>query len=483
MKMKRIAPLFLVLFLCGEISAQNIVLEQASPMPLFQDADVGAMAFADIDNDGDQDLLITGKGGPIKTSLYQNDGNGNFTELTGTPFLNVFGGTVEFEDVDNDGDQDVFITGSTSAPARTAHLYLNDGAGNFTLLADTPFEPSESGDCIFVDVDGDDDQDLIMTGYDASADGFSSLYLNDGSGIFTEVVPSPFEALKSSAVASINIDNDDDQDLIFAGENDNGEASSLLYTNDGTGNFSLVSNSSFTNMTSGDIAIGDPDNDGDQDILMSGQTADGSIESILYVNDGTGSFTELTGTPFPGTHVGPSSFADFDNDGDMDVLLVGSGPGGLIDNSIIANIYENQGSNSFILADSLIGAYLSSSAIADVDGDDDLDLVIGGTSTGFPVRGTRMYLNKSAIASSIRDDKDVVEVLLYPNPSHGQFTVQFREVQQARINIYRATGERVYSQEITHLTTTPIELNQAAGLYLLVIQTKDGIVRRKLILE
>ncbi len=111
----------------------------------FQNADVGAMAFADVDKDGDKDVLVIGKGGPIKTTLYLNNGSGSFTALANPSLVNVYDGDVKFLDADNDSDLDVFITGSTSSPSNTANLYLNNGSGIYTLSTGSNFELLRSG--------------------------------------------------------------------------------------------------------------------------------------------------------------------------------------------------------------------------------------------------------------------------------------------------------------------------------------------------
>ena len=109
--------LILICFLASTTGFSQSINFQLDTTQIFQDADVGAMAFADVDNDGDMDLLIIGKGGPILTKLYLNNGSGSFTALSNPSLVNVFNGDVKFLDADNDGDLDVFITGSTSSPS------------------------------------------------------------------------------------------------------------------------------------------------------------------------------------------------------------------------------------------------------------------------------------------------------------------------------------------------------------------------------
>jgi hypothetical protein len=147
---------------------------------------------------------------------------------------------------------------------------MNDGAGNYSITAITSFEPNWGGDFAFGDIDNDGDLDVLMSGIDASDSAFTRLYLNNGIGDFSKTIGMPFEGLGNSSVAFIDIENDNDKDLIIAGKNNSDILNTRLYTNDGSGNFNLVSNTPFNNFESEDIAIGDSDNDGDQDILMSG---------------------------------------------------------------------------------------------------------------------------------------------------------------------------------------------------------------------
>jgi hypothetical protein len=465
--------LFLPLLALGVCTAQPIDLEFASPVLEFQEADVGSIAFGDIDNDGDLDFIATGKGGPVKTTLYSNDGDGNFSEITGTPFIAVFGGKVAFGDINNDGFPDLIITGSTGGGARTVNQYMNDGAGNYSIKAITPFEPNWGGDFAFGDIDNDGDLDVLMSGIDASDSAFTKLYLNNGMGDFSEATGTPFEDLGNSSVAFIDIENDNDKDLIIAGKNNSDILNTNLYINDGSGNFTLVANTSFENISSGDIAIGDSDNDGDQDILISGGAENNTNISNLYINDGTGTFTLLPATPFLGTQVGASDFADFDNDGDLDVLIVGAGT------EIIANIYENQGSNNFALIDSLYGAYLSSTAIGDIDGDNDLDLIIAGTSFEAPFRSTKTYINTSDILS-ITSEESLSKVSMYPNPTTNTVYINSSEVID-NIALYTMLGQEVFSLKGASNGLEINLSNHPSGTYIVKLQTQGSIQSMKLI--
>ena len=86
--------------------AQNINLQEDTTVNNLHDSRQGSCAMGDIDNDGDLDLIITGPDAVLanrKTTLYSNDGLGNFTEITDTGLSNdTEGGDIAFADVDGD---------------------------------------------------------------------------------------------------------------------------------------------------------------------------------------------------------------------------------------------------------------------------------------------------------------------------------------------------------------------------------------------
>jgi len=116
--------LFLLLFTINSSFAQ--VFTEIMPTPPFDEVGFSSIAFADVDGDNDHDVLITGYKlvGAI-SKLYLNDGNGSFSEVTNTPFEEVGEGSVTFADIDGDNDQDVLITGQNSSGVRISKMYIN----------------------------------------------------------------------------------------------------------------------------------------------------------------------------------------------------------------------------------------------------------------------------------------------------------------------------------------------------------------------
>ncbi len=147
-----------------------------SEMKAYEDT---ASAFADIDADGDLDLLI-GSGGNVAVEqakkLYnlrvlKNDGKGNFTLFQS--ILNPYNAsTIKTYDFDQDGDQDMFV-GNLSVPGTyginpKSKLFENDGNGNFTDITEQKaYEFKDLGlvkDAVWVDIDDDEILDLVVVG-------------------------------------------------------------------------------------------------------------------------------------------------------------------------------------------------------------------------------------------------------------------------------------------------------------------------------
>ncbi|PCJ00451.1 MAG: hypothetical protein COB15_02785 [Flavobacteriales bacterium] len=341
-----------------------------------------SIAFADIDGDNDQDVLITGNSASNQklSKLYTNDGTGSFSEVLGTTFVGVFKSSIAFADIDGDNDQDVLITGWNSSFQSIAKLYTNDGSGIFTEVIGTPFDGVNTGSIAFADVDGDNDQDVLITGRNNSSTKVAKLYTNDGSGTFTEATGTPFEGVFGGSVAFADIDGDNDQDLLITGQNSTNQEISKLYSNNGSGSFSQIFGTTLDGVYQGSVAFSDIDGDNDQDVLITGENSLNLRIAKLYSNNGSGSFTEITGTTFDGVENGEISFADVDNDNDQDVLIAG------INNSSlnVAKLYTNDGSGIFteLSGTPFIGGYIGSVAFADIDGDNDNDLLITGNNNG-----------------------------------------------------------------------------------------------------
>jgi len=269
--------------------------------------------------------LITGinYSNELIAKIYKNDGNGNFTEVTGAVLDGVFFSAVDFADIDGNNSQDLIIVGYNNSNSSIAKLYKNDGSGNFTEDISETFEGVHQGDVEFVDIDGDLDFDLVLTGFDNAFERITKLYENDGDGNFTEVPGVPFDAINRGEFAFADVDGDNDMDLLLTGWNGDGVIAKL-YLNDGSGGFTEVANTPFLEVGSSSVVFEDVDGDTDLDVLISGHDGSNQLSINLYQNDGLGNFTKVTGQPFRAIQNGTLVFDDLDGDNDQDLLIIGN---------------------------------------------------------------------------------------------------------------------------------------------------------------
>ncbi|MBU1076504.1 MAG: T9SS type A sorting domain-containing protein [Spirochaetes bacterium] len=344
----------------------------------------GSIVLGDIDSDGDLDLVMSGQSSSARElKIYVNNGAGIFNiHQIFNPGL--FYSSITLSDIDNDGDPDLIVTGSDGA-AYHFKVYKNNGAGIFSLYQN--LSPGVYLSSIATgDIDFDGDIDLIMIGDGAGY--LFTVYMNNGEGFFSQG-QSLSPGVDFGSIALGDIDSDNDLDLVMTGFSTGPGYNFKIYTNNGSGNFS--ESQSLTGLFTGGSSFGDIDSDGDIDLLISG-TPDGSVNSILkvYTNNSTGIFNESQNIN-PGAMQSSIVLGDTDCDGDLDLIAAGfaSGP------TRYFRSYTNNGTGAFYYKDSPApGIDSCSIAIADLDNDKDIDLVITGSDGG--TLYFRVYMNQES---------------------------------------------------------------------------------------
>ncbi|MCE7913305.1 MAG: hypothetical protein DYH15_01230 [Nitrosomonas sp. PRO4] len=359
----------------------------------------GFSELVDIDGDGDLDAFRSGNGG--NTFFSRNTGTAE-NPVFATPQTNPFGLTntgsginYAFADIDNDGDEDAFVgqsagnmlffrnTGTSANPAFAASVINPFGLSNVGVSVDPTF----------VDIDGDGDMDAMIGEYD----GGLYFFKNTGTSanpVFAAAVSNPFGlngVYGNSSPTFVDIDGDGDLDAFIGSNHYTFGAATFFYRNIGTTSnplFYRVSESAFGLSQIGTYpqpTFADMDNDGDQDAFI------GNGNGAFYFENAGAGYTPSFdfGDTFGLGDVGYSpdpTFVDIDGDGDMDAFVG--------ERDFYANeggntrFYENTGTaknpafaaavtNPFGLTD--VGSF-SSSAFFDIDGDKDLDAFIGNSS-------------------------------------------------------------------------------------------------------
>jgi hypothetical protein len=330
---------------------------------------------ADVNNDGNLDLLIVGSEGSYNPSaaLYLGDGSGNFTEA-GASLTGVVNGSTSIADVNNDGNPDLLITGRPSNEAMTT-LYLGDGNGGFSE-ANADLTGVLTSATSIADVNSDGNPDLLVTGYNSDEPGnvVATLYLGDGNGGFSEANADLTGVQRGTSTSIADVDNDGNLDLLITGSDAIFNETATLYLGDGSGDFTEA-DAGLTGVNSSSTSIADVNNDGNLDLLIAGSARNIIGESTkLYLGDGDGGFTEAE-AELTGVRRSATSIADVDSDGNLDLLITGE------DGSYPkAKLYLGDGNGGFTEAGTgLTGVDDASASIVDVDNDGNPDLLITGS--------------------------------------------------------------------------------------------------------
>jgi len=295
------------------------------------------VAAGDYDGDGWVDLyVVRGTIGP--NLLYRNLGNGTFTETgaaAGVDLAGVENTAATFADYDGDGWLDLIVTGMNGTQAT---LFRNTGNGTFdNVTAGSGItEMALSYGASFADYDRDGDLDLWINHWLFTRE-MTYLWRNNGDGTFTNVSEEAGIPIGTHADFTTNfadIDSDGWPDLLISG--DYGSSQVLMNNRDGT--FRLATTPVISDENGMGGAVGDYDNDGDLDWFVtsiwdyrtSEQYPWGITGNRFYRNDGQGNFSDATDAT--GTRIGHwgwgACFADFNNDGWLDLFHVNGFSGG-----------------------------------------------------------------------------------------------------------------------------------------------------------
>lgn len=317
-------------------------------------------AFFDYDADGDPDLYFV-NGAPLPgyvsqeiptNCLYQNNGDGTFTDVTEKAGVGDtgYGHGCAVGDYNNDGKLDLYVTNYG-----TNRLYRNNGDGTFTEVAASAgvTEPRWSTSCAFADYDRDGNLDLYVVNYIVfdidenpwcgfkekgiraycEPDNFiaqsDTLYRNNGDGTFTDVTKTAGiynTTGKGLGVVWGDYNNDGTPDIYVA----NDSTENFFYHNNGDGTFEEVGFMVGVALSEDGVAengmgtaFGDWNNDGWLDLTVTNYAEQ---TNTLYHNDADGFFTDATATTKTAQLTYPylgwaTAFIDYDNDGYQDLFV------------------------------------------------------------------------------------------------------------------------------------------------------------------
>ena len=341
---------------------------------------------ADVDGDGKVDLLLANGGNynsagtAEATRVFKNTwgSTASCTEISAEAVAGFTGLSrmIKAADIDNDGDLDLLTGGAYQTQLR---LFKRDGTTWTDATAQLPQQMTSIGDAEFGDVDNDGDLDLVLAEWgtgnpQTNTGGRTRLYLNE-LGTFTEATNAqmPTELVRWSwDIELADVDNDWDLDVLVACKSG---STSFLFRNDGTGRF--VNDGAALPHFANNYELEPMDIDGDGDLDLVTINDGPNVTEHIFVNRGDGTYTDetamrLTGTANPaGADDNVAVWLDYDNDGDPDLVIGSLGADRLL---------ANDGSGKFTL---VAGATPNDTnatlglAAADFDGDGRIDLLQG----------------------------------------------------------------------------------------------------------
>ncbi|MEJ2545484.1 MAG: FG-GAP-like repeat-containing protein, partial [Calditrichaceae bacterium] len=359
----------------------------------------GSVAWGDFDNDDDLDIAISGWLGTINeytSKIYRNDDT-IFTDIEAN-LVNVSSsspGCLDWGDADNDGDLDLLLCGLYQATpdVRYASRMYNNGQYGFLDFGYNDLEDVSSGSISWGDHNNDGLLDFLLSGSPTEGDDITNVYqhydnLPGGTDFLN--ISAGIQSIWSGRSTWVDFDNDNDLDVFVCGF---GAEPSKLYENT-DGEYELM-NSAIPGFGNADAAWGDYDNDGDMDLLICGKYLDNPTTKI-YRNDGPAPsvgwiFTDIE-ADLQDVESGSVVWGDVDNNGDLDIVITGNSGGFGLKTELYLN--HNGEFEHYDLDLQDVGR--SAVAFGDYDNDNDLDLFITGVNNN---QLTRFYKNNRVLTN------------------------------------------------------------------------------------
>jgi hypothetical protein len=431
----------------------------------------------DFDNDGDMDIVQRSQ----YLKLWQNDGSGNFTDITDQSVIgHMMHPRFVCTDFNGDGSADILVSFfNQSIWKGSSGLLLGDGTGVFTDGTEQS-GLSGYGPGLPFDKENDGDVDLIVPRH-----GGEVVMENDGTGVFTDVSLESgiVDLSQTEAISAGDLNGDGYLDLVLT----NWGAEPAVYTNDGAGHFTLLTHSWGLIYGRGSV-LTDYDGDGDTDIIF--HRYGWGDRSLVFRNEGNLVFEDVSieAGDIPGAF--GMAAGDLNGDGTEDLVL---------DNHVVM---LNLGGVFVDFRSHLVDASPPTAAfarLADIDGDGDLDILGGNVSAHGGDVFLSLFNQPRSIDTSPPPGPIPAEARLeqnVPNPFNPGTTIRYSISQPSRVllAIYNVAGQRVrtlvdkiQSPRPGGYTVTWDGRNDAgqsvgSGVYLYRLETPGSVSAKKMVL-
>ncbi len=413
--------LILSLYIIIQLSVFNSAFSQIPSQ--FTPVMYSSLAWEDFNNDGFEDLLLTGRNMDegVISKIYKNNGDGTFTDIN-ADIQGVYNGSVAWGDYDKDGFSDILLTGEyideSYNKIKVSKIYKNNGNETFTDI-NAELTAVLNSSVAWGDYNNDTYPDILLTGNLGSEyfpEGISKIYKNNGDGTFTEQTMINLTDVHNSSVAFGDYNNDTYLDILLTGRNNSNEHVSLIYSNNTDGTFTELNTADLPGIYKGSVAWNDYNNDGNIDILLAGYyySGYGTLISKIYKNNGDSTFSDID-AGLQVVYNSSVSWGDYNNDNYPDILLTGNN----FSDNTFSKIYKNNGDDTFTeqMQFNITDVSYSSATWCDYDNDGNLDFIISGNYECSNTKGIcKLYKNNGIDGFS----SGSVE---YPNGFHSIETI------------------------------------------------------------
>ncbi len=451
--MKNIVSILLFIFITNQTFAQfenRTVLENSF-------IGITAITSGDINNDGFADIIISQKYNYDKISYYLNQGDGTFASQQ-TIMSNINDPqTVAVADFNNDGWLDIVSASFTLANVvDPLYIFMNNSTNNFNaIIIDNH---TNTFNKIFkiktADVDNDNDIDIV-----AVSDAQLNIYYNDGNGNFSKTIVDPGITLEYYDLTLSDIDNDNFIDVIV------GATKTIVYKNtNGVFNYDNIRTNSIINAGLVFLVeMNDFDNDGDNDLLISGNNLS---DLRWYENNGNGMFSLSQIFQTNITQCRSAISRDFDHDGDIDIFTTFPQTGKVV---WYENLNTNFGSENIIYTGTIPR---TEQVYADDFTNNGKYDIVWSQELSIHINNTSLNISESNILNNFE---------IYPNPSFESFNIKTKF--SGEISIYDVLGSLIYSNINIIKGINKIEINLQPNMYLIVFKNEFSVTKTKLLIK
>ncbi|WP_298514724.1 FG-GAP-like repeat-containing protein [uncultured Kordia sp.] len=426
-------------------------------------------SWGDYNNDGYLDVFLCNRGlsTPQPNYLYKNNGDGTFSNVSAAAGIDNgshLSFCSAFFDYNNDGWQDIYM--ANDKVNTTNILYKNNGDGTFSDVSE------ESGTNLAIDAMSvtiaDFDRDSWFDIYVTNGIPGNYLLRNNGDGTFTNIASDTGTMFESIAWGSVFLDaeNDGDLDLYVSGSLDGGVPSLIsaaFYTNNGNGTFSILGSSGFENDNTESYAnaIGDTDNDGFPEIIVSNSGGD---DIFLWKNQTTSSnnWLKVNLEGVASNKQGVGAIIELKSEGVSQYRYTVCGEGYISQNS--ETEFFGIGVNTTIEYVKVTWLGGAQDIIYDV----------------IPNQALTILEGSSPLSTEEFQERNAVQV--YPNPTNGKIWLQTTTNETYKYVIFDSRGVQVKNGKITPQNYMDIS-TLSSGYYTLKILGEKAVFNKKIMLK